>query len=177
MRSADLDQERSDLGAPGKVRACVSILVVAAVLSLSAGCNGASTLSRSQYQDHFAHDASVANHRSLLSRAFKILAEVKRAQSVSVQATLLDEATADVSRAADDLASIKPPDDIARDNAAIVAELRYFKRSFAAARRYELNNNAVALRELLKTFPDAPAVRYGAKALRDLYAKGIGLRP
>src|SRR5579872_4885400 len=93
------------------------LALLALVGVLLAGCGGSGRLSKSAYQQRIQTDGNTVQKQ--------VTALTKTAPTSLAQfAQRVDAAEAAVKKAADDLASLKPPSDAAVDNAAVVTALR-----------------------------------------------------
>lgn len=136
----------------------LALLAVAGVLL--AGCGGSGRLSKSAYQQHLQTEGKT------VQASITTLTKVSPT-SLAQFATRVDAAETAVKKAADDLASLKPPSDAAADNAAIVTAFRAIQ---AALERVKSNPTAAAA--IVSTLQASPELKAAEKATTDLTNKG-----
>jgi len=136
----------------------LALLAVAGVLL--AGCGGSGRLSKSAYEQRIQTDGNTVQKQ--------VTALTKTAPTSLAQfAQRVDAAEAAVKKAADDLASLKPPSDAAVDNAAVVTALRAIQ---AALERVKANPTGAEA--IVTKLEKSPELKAAEKATADLKQKG-----
>ena len=142
-----------------------ALAVVALVL---AGCGGgSSTLSKSQYEKRIQADGqAVQTAVTAVSAATASLTELSKQ---------VDAAEAAVTKAADDLDSLKPPKDAAADNKTIVAGLRAISKGLDALKKAAKKGSMSDVQAAALSLSDAPEIRAAQRAATDLKKKGYSI--
>lgn len=133
------------------------LLVAGLVL---AGCGGSSRLSKDAYGQKLQADGKAVQTSvtSLTKHPPTTLAEL---------AKRVDTAEAAVKKAADDLASLKPPSEAVADNDAIVAFLRRIQSGLE-----QVKANPASAQTIVRAIEKSPQLKAAEKATADLKKKG-----
>jgi hypothetical protein len=135
-----------------------ALLAVAGVLL--AGCGGSGRLSKSAYEQRIQADGNTVQK--------SVTALTKTAPTSLTQfAQHVDAAEAAVKKAADDLASLKPPSDAVTDNAAIVTALRSIQSALERVKA-----NPTGAEAIVTELEKSPELKAAEKATADLKQKG-----
>jgi hypothetical protein len=142
----------------------LAILVLAGLVL--AACGGSSRLSMKDYETHLQNDGKpVQTTVTALTKAANIT-------SLAQFATKADAAEAAVKTAADDLDSIKPPQDAESDNAAIVTALRTIQSGLEKLKKLAASGNTAAVLAAAASLESSPQLKAAQKAITDLKQKG-----
>ena len=140
------------------------LLAAAAAVALVAGCGGGSSrMSKADYEQKIQADGKAVQ---------KAVSKINGSASLGSLATQIGSAEQAVKAAADDLDSIKPPQDAEADNKTIVLALRTIDtqlvRLHAAAKRSDIAGAQAAGAAI----QNAPEVKAAQRAAKDLKQKG-----
>ncbi|TMM13160.1 MAG: hypothetical protein E6F98_06540 [Actinobacteria bacterium] len=128
--------------------------------ALLAGCGGSGRLSKSDYEARLQTDGkSVQSSVTALTKT--------PTTSLTAFATKIDTAEASVKKAADDLASLKPPSDAATDNVAIVAALRRIQTGLE-----QVKKDPLSAQKIVAAIESSSQLKAAEKATADLKQKG-----
>jgi hypothetical protein len=134
-----------------------------------AGCGGSGTLSKSDYQTHLQQDGKP------VQQTVTSLLAAKNITSLQQLATKADAAEAAVKAAADDLDSIKPPKDVAADNAALVTGLRAIQSGLEHLKKVATSGNIAAVLGAGTALESSGPVKAAETAIADLKKKGYSV--
>jgi hypothetical protein len=136
----------------------LALLAVAGVLL--AGCGGSGRLSKSAYEQRIQADGNTVQK--------SVTALTKTAPTSLTQfAQRVDAAEAAVKKAADDLASLKPPSDAVADTAAIVTALRSIQSALERVKA-----NPTGAEAIVTKLEKSPELKAAERATADLKQKG-----
>ena len=142
----------------------LSVIVLAA--ALLAACGGSGRMSKEQYQQRLQTDGKA------LQQAVTALTGGSSVTSLAQLATQVDAAEAKVKKAADDLSSVKAPNDAEVDNTAIVAALRAIQTGLENVKKTATSGDTAAVQKAAAAIETSPHVKAAEKAVGDLKAKG-----
>jgi multidrug efflux pump subunit AcrA (membrane-fusion protein) len=134
----------------------LALIAVAGVLL--AGCGGSSRMSKSAYEQKLQ-----AEGKSVQTA----VNAVAKTSNFNDFAKNIDTAEAAVKKAADDLDSLKPPSDVATDNAALVAALRRIQAGLE-----QVKANPTQAQAIVKQIESSKELKAAEKATADLKQKG-----
>jgi len=123
-------------------------------------------MSKADYQQRLQADGKIVQH------TVTALTASGSAGSLAQFATKVDAAEAAVTKAADDLASLKPPKDVASDNAQIVTALRAIGPGLDKLKQAAVSGGAAAVIAADTALERSPQLKTLLKAIADLKAKG-----
>jgi hypothetical protein len=145
----------------------IGFVAAVALLAIAAGCGGSSRLSKAQYEQKIQADGKAvqtavaairANPGSLKDLAKQVAAAEKAAKA-----------------AADDLGGLKPPADVATDNATIVTALRTIDVQLKKLEQAAKHGDAVAAGQAANAIQSSPEIKAAEAAVKDMKAKGYNV--
>jgi hypothetical protein len=146
----------------------LATVAVAALVLVASGCGGGSgRLSKSQYEHHIQNDGAA------ITKAF-----VPLNQQPSSLKQLADELKAgqdELRHAADDLASVKPPSDVEKDNATLVDGLRTLADELGTLHSAAAKDDPTLVQKALNHLRTSHALLDAVKATTDMKRKGYKL--
>ncbi len=142
----------------------LAFLVLAGLLL--AACGGSSRLSKSDYETHLQNDGKP------VQKTVAALTKVASITTLAQFATKADAAEAAVKSAADDLDSIKPPQDVEADNTAIVAGLRAIQTGLEHLKKVAASGHTAAVLLAAPSPEKSPQLKAAQTAITDLKKKG-----
>jgi hypothetical protein len=141
-------------------------LPLLAVVLLVAGCGGGSSrLSKQDFETHLNRDA-------VLAAKAATGASTADFNSPDVYARRIVLAQKDMTKAADDLDSIKPPADAEKDVATIVAGLRYLSKALGRLHDAAVAKSFTKAQKVSTDIQTSPEVKGVAIAIAGLERKG-----
>jgi len=140
-------------------------LLVLVVLALAA-CGGSGRMSKADYQARLQADGKT------VQTTVTALTKTGSVTSLSAFATKVDSAEASVKKAADDLASLKPPKDVETDNRQIVTALRTIQSGLEKLKATAASGGTAAVIAAAGRLENAPQLKTAEKAIADLKSKG-----
>jgi hypothetical protein len=153
-------------------RGAATLAALALGLSLAAGgCGGGggTQLSKTQYESQIQREGQkIRNAFAPLSKPPTSLAAL--AGSIKAGQNKLREV-------ADDLERTKPPDDVAKDNAALAASLRKLADQLDPLRQGAAKGDVTLVQKAVNTLRSSKSLRDAQKATADMREKGYDVGP
>jgi hypothetical protein len=156
--------------APARHRGSATLAAATIALALvAAGCGGANgaLLSKTQYEARIQKDAEDVRE------AFNPLSTPP--SSLQQFARELQTGQRKLRQAASDLGSVKPPHDVAHDNAVLVAGLRKLALLLEPLRKAAVKKDFVAVQTAARELQGSNALKDAQRATNDMKKKGYKL--
>jgi hypothetical protein len=145
------------------VRYAFGLLVALVFL---AGCGGGSSrLSKKDYEQHLHHDATLIAKAATNASTADFNSPEQYARRVAL-------AQHDMTSAAKDLDTIKPPADAEQDTKSIVAGVRYLAKALARLHHAATTSSFADAQKVSSDIAASPEVKGVATAINDLKKKG-----
>lgn len=141
-------------------------LVLISFALVSCGSSAGNHLSKAQYGSRLIRDVKA------IESATAILNSLTPSDSIPARRKQMNRSKHIASNAVADLASLNPPSDAARDNAAIVKGMRLSLRRFDQLEIYALAGDASKVKQIATSVGRSPEYIAAEAAVRDLKAKG-----
>jgi hypothetical protein len=138
-------------------------LAAAAAVALVAGCGGSSRLSKADYEQKIQADGKAVQ---------KVVSKINGSASLGSLATQIGAAEQAVKAAADDLDTIKPPQDAEADNKTIVLALRTIDTQLVRLQAAAKKGDIAAAQAAGAAIQNAPEIKAAQRAAKDLKQKG-----
>jgi hypothetical protein len=140
------------------------IAAAVALAALAAGCGGSGRLSKAQYEQKIQTDG-----KAVQGAAGAITSSTGSLSKLAVNVAAAEKAA---KAAADDLGSLKPPADIADDNAKIVTALRTIDAELTKLAQAAKAGNLTAVQQAGLALQSSPEIKTAEAAAKDMKAKG-----
>jgi len=145
------------------------IAVAVTLAALAAGCGGGGSkeMSKADYEAKIQADGKAAQDAvNQISASFS---------SIGTVAKQVAAAEVAAKKAADDLAAVTPPKDIAADHDALVKALRVIDVELKELAKAARAGDAMAAAQAANALQNSPDVQAGLAALRDMKKKGYAV--
>ena len=142
-----------------------SVLGLSAAVVLVAGCGGSSRLSKKEYEQHLKQDAALIAKAATNASTADFNSPDQYGRRVAL-------AQKDMTRAATDLDSIKPPADAEADTKTIVAGVRYLAKALARLHHAATTSSFAEAQKVSTDIAESSEVKGVSSAIKDLKGKG-----